>query len=227
MNEGKIRLQDIIDSIKKRWIMIVAITLIITGTVAIINFFIIKPTYRASTKLFVGKEIGEGETAYNNSDVQLYKNLLKTYSSVILTNDLISRALDNEGINISSGAALSSLTVAPKTDTQILEISYVSEDKQLCMDVVGAIAEEFVKTSTKLVTNANVQIIEEVKLPVNPIGPNKKLNISIAFLFGLLVGIVAALMIGLLDTTVKDKEKLESMLGLPVIGVIPDIEKVK
>lgn len=226
MGEGNIRIQDIIDAIKKRWIMIVSITLLITSIVTIYNFFIIKPSYRASTKLFVGKEVQDGDTTYNNSDVQLYKNLLKTYSSVILTNDLITRAFDNKGINLSSGVALNSLTVAPKTDTQILEISYVSGDKQLCMDVVGAVADEFVTTSTKLISNANVQIIEEVKLPQGPISPNKKLNITIAFFFGLILGIAVALMLGLLDTTVKDKEKLENILDIPVLGIIPNSDKV-
>lgn len=226
MGEGNIRIQDIIDAIKKRWIMIVSITLLITSIVTIYNFFIIKPSYRASTKLFVGKEVQDGDTTYNNSDVQLYKNLLKTYSSVILTNDLITRAFDNKGINLSSGVALNSLTVAPKTDTQILEISYVSGDKQLCMDVVGAVADEFVTTSTKLISNANVQIIEEVKLPQSPISPNKKLNITIAFFFGLILGVAVALMLGLLDTTVKDKEKLENILDIPVLGIIPNSDKV-
>ena len=226
MGEGNIRIQDIIDAIKKRWIMIVSITLLITSIVTIYNFFIIKPSYRASTKLFVGKEVEDGDTTYNNSDVQLYKNLLKTYSSVILTNDLITRAFDNKGINLSSGVALNSLTVAPKTDTQILEISYVSGDKQLCMDVVGAVVDEFVTTSTKLISNANVQIIEEVKLPQSPISPNKKLNITIAFFFGLILGVAVALMLGLLDTTVKDKEKLENILDIPVLGIIPNSDKV-
>ncbi len=226
MGEGNIRIQDIIDAIKKRWIMIVSITLLITSIVTIYNFFIIKPSYRASTKLFVGKEVQDGDTTYNNSDVQLYKNLLKTYSSVILTNDLITRAFDNKGINLSSGVALNSLTVTPKTDTQILEISYVSGDKQLCMDVVGAVADEFVTTSTKLISNANVQIIEEVKLPQSPISPNKKLNITIAFFFGLILGVAVALMLGLLDTTVKDKEKLENILDIPVLGIIPNSDKV-
>ena len=227
MSEESIRIQDIIDSIKKRWVMILAITLVITATVSILNFFVIKPKYKASTKLFIGKESVDGEQTYNNSDVQLYKNLLKTYSDVIQTNDLVTRAFTNEGIDLDSKVALNSLTVEPKTDTQILEISFVSGDKQLCMDVVGAIADEFVTTSTKLISNSNVQIIEQVKLPENPISPNKKLNIAIAFLISLLLSIGIALLMGMLDTTVKDKEKLEEVLGLPVLGVIPDTDKIK
>ncbi|NLK93567.1 MAG: capsular biosynthesis protein [Clostridiales bacterium] len=227
MSEESIRIQDIIDSIKKRWVMILTITLVITATVSILNFFVIKPKYKASTKLFIGKESVDGEQTYNNSDVQLYKNLLKTYSDVIQTNDLVTRAFTNEGIDLDSKVALNSLTVEPKTDTQILEISFVSGDKQLCMDVVGAIADEFVTTSTKLISNSNVQIIEQVKLPENPISPNKKLNIAIAFLISLLLSIGIALLMGMLDTTVKDKEKLEEVLGLPVLGVIPDTDKIK
>lgn len=227
MNEENIKIQDIVDALKKKWQLIVCITLAFTIIATIVSFFIIKPKYQSSTQLFIGKENTATDQKYDTNDVQMYQKLLKTYSSVITTNDLITRSFKNAEINISSEEALAGLSVVPKTDTQILEIKFISEDKQECKDVVKAITDEFVKTSTDLISNANVKVIEEVKLPEAPVSPNKKLNIAIAFLLGIMVGVGVSLLLAIMDSTFKDKNQLEEIIGLPVLGVIPDTEKVK
>ncbi|MDD5794509.1 YveK family protein [Clostridium sp. HCP1S3_B4] len=228
MNEESIKIQDIVDALKKKWQLIVSITLASTILVTIVSFFLIKPKYEANTKLFIGKESSAStDQNYNSNDVQMYQKLLKTYSVTIATSDLVERAFEDAGIDVDANKALAGLTVTPQTDTQILEISYTSENKEECKDVVQAITDEFIKTSPELITNANVKVIEEVKLPTAPVSPNKKLNIAVGFLLGLAVGVGIALLLAIMDSTFKDKEQLEQVMGLPVLGVIPDTEKVK
>ena len=55
MEEQVISLSEVFEAIKKRWIMIVAITLSATLISGILSFFVIKPVYETSTKLFIGK----------------------------------------------------------------------------------------------------------------------------------------------------------------------------
>ena len=220
-NEEIIRIEDILDILLKRWKMIISITLLATLTAAIISFFIIAPKYEASTKVFIGKENTKDQN-YNNSDIQMYQQLLKTYAGVITTNDLIERAIGKANLNITSEKVLSSLTVTPSANTQILEIKYISKDRALSRDLVDAVTTEFIKTSTDLIPNGNVKIIESVKLPENPVSPNKKMNIAIAFLLGIMISVGFAFLLEFMDNTFKTKEQLEQILGVPVIGAIPD-----
>ena len=220
-NEEIIRIEDIVDILMKRWKMIILITLMATLTVAIISFFVIAPKYEASTKVFIGKENTKDQN-YNNSDIQMYQQLLKTYAGVITTNDLVERAIDKANLNITSEAVLNNLTVTPSANTQILEIKYISTDRVLSRDLVDAVTTEFIKTSTDLIPNGNVKIIESVKLPENPVSPNKKMNIAIAFLLGLMISVGFAFLLEFMDNTFKTKEQLEQILGIPVIGAIPD-----
>lgn len=223
MNEEIIKIEDIMDVLKKRWKMILSITLIATIFSAIISFFIISPKYEASTKVFIGKENSQGqEQVYNSNDVQMYQKLLKTYAEVIQTNDLVERAINSEKLDLVSEDVLKGLTVTPRADTQILEISYTSTDKVLAKEVVDSITNEFIKSSTELIPNGNVKVIERVKVPESPVSPNKKMNIAIAFLLGLMVSVGASFLIEFMDNTFKNKEQAEEILGLPVIGVIPD-----
>jgi capsular polysaccharide biosynthesis protein len=220
-NEEIIRIQDILDILLKRWKMIISITLLATFTAAIISFFIIAPKYEASTKVFIGKENTKDQN-YNNSDIQMYQQLLKTYAGVITTNDLVEKAIEKANLNITSKEVLDALTVTPSPNTQILEIEYISTDKVLSRDLVDAVTTQFIKTSTELIPNGNVKIIESVKTPENPVSPNKKMNIAIAFLLGLMVSVGFAFLLEFMDNTFKTKEQLEQILGIPVIGAIPD-----
>lgn len=224
MDREVIRIEDIIDVIIKRWKMILSITLAATILSTIASFFIIAPKYQASTRLFIGKELNAKgqEQNYSTNDIQMYQKLIKTYAEIIRTNDLIERAVTSNNLSIRSENILNTLSVTPRTDTQILEIGYISTDKTLAKDVVESVANEFIKSSKELIPNGNVRVIESVKASGSPISPNKKVNIGIAFLVGLIASIALSLLLEFLDNTFKTREEIEEILGLPVLGTIPD-----
>lgn len=228
MSEDNIKIEDIIDALKSRWQLILSITLVAVIAVTFVSFFIIKPKYQASTKLFIGKESdGKADEKYNSTDVQMYQNLLKTYADVVTTNDLITRAIDEKGLDLKAAAIKGGLKVEPLTSTQILKITYTSGNKEECRDVVDAITQEFIKTSNELIANANVKVVESVTLPEAPVSPNKKLNIVAALALGFMVGAGLALLLEFLDNTFKDREQVENITGIPVIGTIPIMESTK
>lgn len=224
MEEQVIRLDELFEALKKRWLMIVVITLLATVASAVFSFFIIKPQYEASTKVFIGKDDGEGQ-AYNQNDVMMYQKLMKTYSEAIKTKDLVSRSLKGTSLNLEPEEVLENLTVVSVTDTQILQIKYKSKNPKEAQVVIEEIAEEFINTSKELVPNGNIKIIEAVELPEKPVSPNKKMNIAIAFLLGLMVSVGLAFLLEFLDNTFKNKEQLERELDLPVLGSIPNMNE--
>ena len=67
----------------------------------------------------------------------------------------------------------------------------------------------------------NVSIVEDATVPRVPIRPRKMVNLIIAILVGLLIGVGTALTIEYFDTTVKTPDDVERYLGLPVIGIVP------
>lgn len=225
MEEQVISLSEIFEALKKRWIMIVAITLTATIISGVISFFVIDPVYETSTKLFIGKEESDS-AAYNSSDIQMYQKLLQTYAQTIKTKDLVGRAIATLTYDLEASSVVEELTVTPVTDTQIIQIKYQSKDSQEAVDVLKNITTEFITTSKELVPNGNVTVIEEVELPENPVSPNKKMNIAIAFLLGLMVSVGLVFLLEYLDNTYKNKDQLEKDLGIPVLGAIPDIESV-
>jgi len=224
LEEEVIRIGDLIEALKRRWIMIVLITLIATLISGLVSFFLIKPQYEASTKVFIGKEEG-AEEAYNNNDIQMYQKLMKTYSETIKTKDLLNRALEKSKTSLKLEEVSGGITVVPVADTQILQIKFKSTNREEAKKVIESVTDEFMVTSKELVPNGNIRIIETVELPQNPVSPNKKMNIAIAFLLGLMVSIGLTFLLEFLENTFKNKEQLESELEIPVIGVIPNIDE--
>lgn len=218
-----ISLEEIYLIIKKKLHLLIIIPLITTIFSFIFTFYIIKPQYSVYTKVFVGKaETQDHVENYNNDDVQMYFNLLKTYSEIVKTNKLVSAALSNYNINISPSDALSHLSCIPTSDTQILIIKYQSSDKELAGRVVTAVTSEFIKTAEDLIPNGTVKVVEDVIIPVHPTKPNKILNLSIGLFLGIGISSAIIFLQEFLDNTFKNKEKLKRITSLSVLGSIPD-----
>lgn len=220
MEEQVISISEIIDAVKKRWKIIALTTVLATVVSGIFSFFVISPTYEASTKIFIGKEGAESE-GYNSSDVSMYQNLIKTYSELIKTKDLVNKAIDNSEYDLSVNSVLNGITVNTLTGTQILQISYQSKSPSVAKNILESITNEFITKAEELVPNGNVKILESVELPKNPVAPNKTMNIAIAFILGMMVGFGIVFLLEYLDNTYKNKEQLEKDLDIPVLGVIP------
>ncbi len=226
MEEQVISISEIFEALKKRWILIVSITLVATLISGVLSFFVIKPTYETSTKVFIGKEESNQE-GYNTNDIQMYQKLLQTYAETIKTNEVVQAAINStNNADLTVPAVKGALTVTPVSDTQILQIKYQNKNPEVAKEVLEGITNEFVILAKELVPNGNVRVIEAVQLPENPVAPNKKMNVAIAFLLGLMVSVGLVFLIEYLDNTFKSKEELERELDIPVVGIIPEVEEV-
>jgi succinoglycan biosynthesis transport protein ExoP len=77
---------------------------------------------------------------------------------------------------------------------------------------------------TEAVKAAGVTVIDRAITPQSPVKPKKKLNVAIAGFLGLFVGLGLVFVMEFLDTTLKSAEDVERLLGLPVLGRIPEVD---
>ncbi|MDM0474749.1 Wzz/FepE/Etk N-terminal domain-containing protein [Clostridium perfringens] len=231
MEENTISLQEIVYALKKRWKLIALITIATTLVSAILSFFVIKPQYESKTKLFIGKQETSQNTAnYDNNDIMMYQKLMKTYAELVKTSDLVTKAIKSTNLNYNQNEIkriLDNLIANPSADTQILDLSFKGGDPKEVLKVTEAITDEFISESKELIPNGNVQVIQKPQLPEKPVSPNKTLNILIALVLGLMVGVGVVFLIEYLDNTFKSREDLEKTLELPIIGTIPDYNNME
>jgi uncharacterized protein involved in exopolysaccharide biosynthesis len=74
---------------------------------------------------------------------------------------------------------------------------------------------------------SNIRITEQAQLPMFPISPNKKRNLLLGVILGLMIGIGISFLWEYLDRSLRTEEDVRKYLGLPVLSVIPIAEKEK
>jgi polysaccharide biosynthesis transport protein len=67
----------------------------------------------------------------------------------------------------------------------------------------------------------NISVVDNAALPLLPRSPNLLLNLALAFIGGLALGAVTALLLDFLDDSFKSPEDVEQHLSLPVVGLVP------
>ncbi|MGI6453716.1 MAG: GumC family protein [Syntrophomonadaceae bacterium] len=136
-------------------------------------------------------------------------------------------AADSLQILINSmGAELDSLN-AELASKQLEEQKLLTEVKRL-QDTAEALAQKQIETQIAKsidLGDTSVLVVSEASIPTSPIKPNKRLNVAIAFVLGLMAFTLIAFVLEFLDNTIKTPEDIERELELPVLGVIPFINK--
>lgn len=94
----------------------------------------------------------------------------------------------------------------------------VDTNRQIYDALIKKIREQSV---TEQVRTVNVMVVEPAEMPRAPISPNKKRNLLIGILVGLMSGIGLAFFVEYIDNRVKNPEEVEAKFGTSVLGIIP------
>lgn len=71
----------------------------------------------------------------------------------------------------------------------------------------------------------NIRMLDEAKIPKTPVYPRVKLNIVVGLMLGLLLALGVALVLEMLDTTIKNQDDITRHLGVPLLGIIPRVRR--
>lgn len=99
--------------------------------------------------------------------------------------------------------------------------SMIALDNQIRAETASIVASVKTELSGQLRGN-NVRIIDSALVPTSPIKPNKRKNILLGFVAGLVLGFASAMLIELIDQSVRSQDDIERKLGLPFLGIVPE-----
>lgn len=214
-------LRDIIDIITKRIWIIAAITIFALLMGIIFSVFILDDIYASSTTLIVRENRKDGGSV-QLSDINLARYLVGTYSVIIKSDRVLEKVVTELRSDLSFGQLRNKISVRAEGNT--IRISVEDINPETARDIANSVARVFINEIQEIMDMDNVQIIDEAREQSSPVKPNVKLNITISLILGLMLGIGLAFIIELLDKTIKEPDFIEKQLGLPVLGVIPEIE---
>jgi len=218
---------DVLYLLRKLWskkFFIVFVGLLV-GTIALLgSVFFIKPKYTSTTRIYVVSR--SSDTTLTNQDLQAGSYLVNDYKEVITSSEVLASVIDQEKLSMSAGQLSGEISVNIPTDTRVISISVTDTDAQRACDIANTVREvaaEKIKAVTKV---DDVTTLESVTKVSHPSSPNIKKNAAIGFLAGAFVAIVGILVAEVLDDRVRRPEDIEEVLGLTLLGVVPDADKL-
>ena len=73
----------------------------------------------------------------------------------------------------------------------------------------------------------HARIVDRAMVPTVPVKPNKRLSVTLAFILGLMLGCGIAILLDMLDNTVKSPDDVQDKLGVPLLGTLPKMKTDK
>ncbi|MGG3560533.1 Wzz/FepE/Etk N-terminal domain-containing protein [Neobacillus rhizosphaerae] len=226
--EETISLKELLETLKKRLLLIVSITVIAGLVSGIISFYVLTPIYQASTQILVNQAKGD-QSMYNPGEVQTNLQLINTYNVIITSPailDIVSKELD---LDMTASQLKEKITVGSEKDSQVVNLSVQDPDAKVAAQIANKTAEVFKNEISKIMKIDNVSILAKADVTENPspIKPRPLLNVAIAIVVGLMAGVGLAFLLEYFNNTIKNEQDIEKILGLPILGVIATIEDQK
>ena len=220
--EETIDLREYFAIIKKRFWIIALITVIAAVVSGAISFFVLKPVYEAKSTLIVNADKQAETQIVTGDQITVTQKLAVTYGEIIKSRSVLDDVIKNLKLETTYESLSGQIAVSPVNDTQIISISVQDTNPQRARDIANEIPKVFEK-EVKRITKANdVQVIDKAILPKDAIKPNKMMNVAIAAVLGMMIGLFVVFLIEYLDNKIKTPQDIEKHLGLSVIGVIPN-----
>lgn len=222
----EIDLKELFEFLKSKiiWILIAVIIAIIVGNVYTILTRV--PMYKSNVSLvLVSEKTGDGNSVYNNSEQQLNKNLVGTYSEIVKSKVVLNKVISNLDLDVSYAELKNNIEVSSVENTEIINIYVSNKNSKMTTLIANEIATVFVGEINNFYKLNNVNILDKATEVKEPYNVNYIKDNVIYTLIGFVVSLGILFIIFYFDTSIKTSEEIENKFGLNVIGTVPQARK--
>lgn len=221
-------LYELLQLIKKHLRLIIALPIIFALAVGVYAWGFMANTYTASVSVYVLSN-GSTDSSSNTTSTTLYSEL---NASQMLTNDVAELITSNRVMSETASSlgmdekdlAAYKISVTSSTDTRLITFSVEGKSPQATAQIANSLAEVTNNVAQEAMGIEAVNVIDEATTPESPSGPPRLMYTAVAFLAGLFIAIAIVVLLDMLDTRVRKPEDIEDLLGIPVIGHIPEMK---
>ncbi|MDN2452999.1 Wzz/FepE/Etk N-terminal domain-containing protein [Lactobacillus sp. UCMA15818] len=228
-NETVIDLRRLFVLLKKNYLGIILWGVLGAIVAMLVSFILMTPKYSASIDLLVNQKASNQSLQYNVQQADL--QAINTYKDVIQKPVILApvvkelRQKDNYSGSVESLEKL--VAISNETNSQVVTVTVTDTNAYTAADLANTIGKVFSQKIKKMMKVDNVTVVTKATADTDPVSPNKKLNLLIGIVVGLLIGVAIVVIKDLLDTTVRDEKFLVEELGLTSLGAISHIQSKK
>lgn len=224
--EETISLKELLQTLRKRLLLILSITFVAVLVSGIVSFYFLTPIYQSSSQFLVN-QAKDDQPVYNPGEIQTNLQLINTYNVIIKSPAILDIVKNTLDLDMTTEQLNSKITVGSQTDSQVVAITVQDANPKMAADIANTTVNVFQKEIKEIMNVDNVSILAKAEVNSSPVKPNPYLNIAIATVVGLMAGVGLAFLLEYFDNTVKNEQDIERNLDLPVLGVISIIDTAK
>ena len=211
--------------LRKKWWFVITFTSLALLVSGYLSFFYFTPQYVNSSTLLVNDREQNQQNNIRLDDIMLYEKLIGTYKDIIKSKRILGEAASK--FELSYEQLFGMVSVASRTNSQIITISVMHSDYTKATNLANFIAETFRLRLPEIMTVDNVQILDPADQKANPhpVKPNKTMNLALALLLGFLFSSVLVIVFYFIDTRIRSDEEFNLLVEYPILGSIPHYDK--
>lgn len=208
--------------------LLIALVAFVTGIVAFAySSFIVKPEFTSTTRIYVVNRNQGDKPGLTNQDLQAGSYLVKDYREIILSQDVLEKVATDLKLELPPKGLASKIKVTVPVDTRIVSISVTDRAPEEASRIANSLREVAAQKIISVTRVSDVTTLEEARPATSPSSPNIRRNTMVGFLAGAVVMVVTVLLVEILDTRVKRPEDIEDVMQIALLGVVPNLDKLK
>lgn len=216
-------LLELIQLLRKHLKIVVFLPIACALAMAAVSVLVMGSTYTAQTDMYVLASSENQVGSALSSDLSASQMLTNDVATLLSSDRVMSDAAHRLGLDDLEGY---DITVGSESTTRVITLSVTGSDAQGTANVANALAESVSRVAQEVMNVESVNVIDEAPVPTAPSGPNRPLYIVVAFMAGLFLAVAIVVLLDMVDTRVRSAEQVEELIGVPVIGRIPQMKKV-
>ncbi len=215
--------------IKSKFLFLILFTLIGTTAVGLYTVFIISPIYSVSSKLIMkntsSQTNGQNNDAQTIEAINLFQRQAKTYLEIAdlpPVKDETNKAL---GLSPDDIAKIKSVKLTNDSGSQLVTITVRGLDRNLAERYIKEYVSQYKKFTADRLGRDNLSVVTEALGSDSPVYPVLWKNLLVSILVFSFVGFNVIFIKYVLSDSIDSYEDLEELVGTPVLGMIPTIER--
>lgn len=216
---------DLMELARLLWAHIVQIVAVAVAAALIsllVCMFVLTPKYQASINMIVNTR-QEGTSTFTNDNFNSAKNLISTYAVIIKGNTVLNEVIDELDLDMTYGQLYNMVAVDSVDSTQIMKVTVTDTDAERAGEIVQTIADIVPDVLVEKVEAGSCKTVSDVVINPNKVFPQTKKYVALAGVLGAVVVCAILVLEHLLHDTVVDDDDVQKKLGLPVLGLIPEV----
>ena len=221
-NVRTVTFADLWGILTQRILVIAAVALVGTLLLFMVGKATYTPSYKSTATLYISRQAGVTTSGDASTEFSLALKLVNDCTYFLKSHTVLDQVISDLNLELSYKELDNSITTHNPDNTRILEVAVEADSPELAKQIVDHICRIAPQVIENTMGYRQVQLFEMGTLSQSPS------NRTSAVVYVLIFGVLAALTYGvflvayLMDDRIRTDEDIERILGLSILGNIPD-----